>query len=201
MEPSFDKLSDEKKERIINACLEVFSKTDYKHASTDDMAAKAGISKGSLFYYAKNKKDLYIFLLQFGSQAMMESAIKNNVLEIRDLFELCKTVVITKIEVLSRYPYLYDFLMKVYYEPAPEAKEELTNYMLNGEKPFVQEVRSSLDSSNFRPEITVEEAYNVVSWFSEGYMKRRFDANRMDLAEIQTEYTHYMDIFKSMFYK
>lgn len=42
-------LTEEKRRRILNAALEEFAKHDYKGASTDDIAAKAGISKGLLF--------------------------------------------------------------------------------------------------------------------------------------------------------
>ena len=51
MNEKFFALPEEKRHQIINAAIEVFSKYDYKHASTDLIAAKAGISKGSLFYY------------------------------------------------------------------------------------------------------------------------------------------------------
>ena len=55
MNEKFFALPEEKRHQIINAAIEVFSKYDYKHASTDLIAAKAGISKGSLFYYFHNK--------------------------------------------------------------------------------------------------------------------------------------------------
>ena len=45
----FYKLDKEKQTRIINSSLQIFSINDFKHASTDDIAAKAKISKGSLF--------------------------------------------------------------------------------------------------------------------------------------------------------
>ncbi|WP_432764423.1 TetR/AcrR family transcriptional regulator [Hungatella hathewayi] len=56
MNEQFYDLPQEKQMRIINAGLEVFSKNDYKHAVTDEIARKAGISKGLLFYYFHNKK-------------------------------------------------------------------------------------------------------------------------------------------------
>ena len=56
MNQKFFELNEEKRLAIINAGLEVFSKNDYKHALTADIAAKAGISKGLLFYYFHNKK-------------------------------------------------------------------------------------------------------------------------------------------------
>ena len=40
--------------------MEVFSRWEYKRASTDLIAAKAGVSKGLLFYYFHNKRALYL---------------------------------------------------------------------------------------------------------------------------------------------
>ena len=65
MNEKFFTLSPEKQARITNAALEVFARNDYKHASTDDIAAKAGISKGLLFYYFRNKQSLYLYLYDY----------------------------------------------------------------------------------------------------------------------------------------
>ena len=51
MNDKFFSLPEEKQQSIINAAMEVFACYDYKHASTDLIASKAGISKGLLFYY------------------------------------------------------------------------------------------------------------------------------------------------------
>lgn len=51
MNEKFYSLQEEKQQSIINASMEVFAKNEYKRASTDLIAAKAGISKGLLFYY------------------------------------------------------------------------------------------------------------------------------------------------------
>ncbi|MFR3292703.1 MAG: TetR/AcrR family transcriptional regulator [[Clostridium] innocuum] len=54
----FEELSQEKQRRIIDAGMEVFGRYEYKKANTEDIAVKAGISKGLLFYYFKDKKKL-----------------------------------------------------------------------------------------------------------------------------------------------
>lgn len=56
MEDRLSSLSEEKKNAVVNAALEVFGTNEYKRASTDLIAAKAGISKGLLFYYFKIRK-------------------------------------------------------------------------------------------------------------------------------------------------
>ena len=53
---NFEKLPCEKQTEIINAAIEVFGRNEYKKASTEEISRRAGISKGMLFYYYKNKK-------------------------------------------------------------------------------------------------------------------------------------------------
>ena len=59
----FESLPEERQEAIISAAVETFGSNDYKSASTEDIARKAGISKGLLFFYFKNKRDLYLLSL------------------------------------------------------------------------------------------------------------------------------------------
>ncbi len=56
MNEKFFALPEEKRRRIVNAAMEAFGKNEYKRASTDDIAARAGISKGLLFHYLAAKR-------------------------------------------------------------------------------------------------------------------------------------------------
>ena len=56
MSERFKELPEEKQLSIMRAATEVFAKYEYKKASTDLIASKAGVSKGLLFYYFHNKK-------------------------------------------------------------------------------------------------------------------------------------------------
>ena len=75
MNEQFFHLPEEKQQAIINASLEVFATHEYKKASTDDIAAKAGISKGLLFYYFHNKKSLYLFLYDYTKKLVTDQVI------------------------------------------------------------------------------------------------------------------------------
>ena len=65
MNPRFRELPEEKQLRILNAAMEVFAQNDYKKVSTDLIAAKAEVSKGLLFYYFRNKKELYFSVYEY----------------------------------------------------------------------------------------------------------------------------------------
>jgi TetR/AcrR family fatty acid metabolism transcriptional regulator len=48
-----------RRESIIQAAIEVFSKKDFKTASISEIAQKAGIADGTIYQYFKNKEDLF----------------------------------------------------------------------------------------------------------------------------------------------
>ncbi len=60
----FEKLSREKQERIIHACIDEFAEVGYDMASTNRIAKKAGIAKGSIFKYFGNKEHMFRHIVE-----------------------------------------------------------------------------------------------------------------------------------------
>ena len=48
-----------RRESIIQAAIEVFSRKDFKGASISEIAQKAGVADGTIYQYFKNKEDLF----------------------------------------------------------------------------------------------------------------------------------------------
>ena len=63
MNEKFYQLPCGRREKIIRSAYQVFSRNEYKRASMSAIADAAGISKSLLFYYFKNKKELYLYLV------------------------------------------------------------------------------------------------------------------------------------------
>ena len=54
----FAKIREDRKEEILNAALELFARQGVSHATMQDIAKKAGISKGLIYNYFTSKEDL-----------------------------------------------------------------------------------------------------------------------------------------------
>jgi AcrR family transcriptional regulator len=50
---------DERRQRLLETGLEVFSSRPYDEISMDELAARAGVSKGLLYHYFPTKRDFY----------------------------------------------------------------------------------------------------------------------------------------------
>lgn len=199
MNQKFFELNEEKRLAIINAGLEVFSKNDYKHALTDDIAAKAGISKGLLFYYFHNKLELYQYLAQYSARLVMKLFEKMNIIDGKDFFDAIKLAVLGKMEMMSKYPYIYGFSLRYY-----QNRKEIVG---NSYEQLYAEVIASYnlikraDISKFKAVVDPEEVWNIIYWMSQGYMDRYQDLENVNMKEIQDEYFRYLDIIKENFYR
>ena len=68
--PRWRRRKDARPDEIIAAALIVFGEDGYAAAKLDDIAAKAGVSKGTLYLYFDTKEDLF--------KAVIQSAIGQN---------------------------------------------------------------------------------------------------------------------------
>lgn len=87
---TFLQLDDEKRNRFLTVALKEFSTKDYERASISAIVEELGIAKGSVYQYFKDKKDLYLYLLQLAQQVKLSyvnQAIINGYSDFWDLFE------------------------------------------------------------------------------------------------------------------
>ncbi len=114
----------DKQERIINAALAEFARNGYERASTNEIVKEAGISKGSLFVYFNNKKELYLFLLDYTAKVINKiySAVDWGE---TDVFERMKTLGLAKFKIYKSHPHAFNFLKATAYENAEEIKAEV----------------------------------------------------------------------------
>jgi len=57
---------------IIEAAVEIFAQKGYERATVDEIAAKANLAKGTIFYNFKTKEDIFFAIIEQGTQNFME---------------------------------------------------------------------------------------------------------------------------------
>ncbi|GCE07415.1 TetR/AcrR family transcriptional regulator [Dictyobacter aurantiacus] len=65
-------VSEERKQQILQAAIAVFARLGFAESRMDDIAAQAGLSKGTLYLYYKNKDALIAALLKYFFTQEME---------------------------------------------------------------------------------------------------------------------------------
>ena len=67
---SFQKISEEKRQRILDAAIIEFSEHGFDSANINNIARKANISVGSLYKYFDNKEDLFLTVVHVGVETL-----------------------------------------------------------------------------------------------------------------------------------
>lgn len=121
----FEALNTEKKYAIINASMDEFIKGGYEKASMNRLVEKAGISKGSLFYYFLNKKTLYLYLFEYTMSIVMETASQNTGDYDDDFINRIMITVKRNADVLERHPRLFAFMNSCKIEKSDQVVEAI----------------------------------------------------------------------------
>ncbi len=98
----------ENKKKILESSIRLFSEKGIHQATLADIAAAAGISKGTLFYYYKSKDDLLYDILDISTNEITD-LIANVIQESNG--QVTKEMFLLAFNSLLK----YDFLMKINY--------------------------------------------------------------------------------------
>lgn len=117
---SFQKISEEKRQRILDAAIIEFSEHGFDSANINNIARKANISVGSLYKYFDNKEDLFLTVVHVGVETLKSVLAK--IMESRDTLETRIEKIIRAIQVHTRSNV---HLTKLYNEMATESRSNL----------------------------------------------------------------------------
>ncbi len=57
---------------IFQAAIDVFSEKGFDKATMDDIAARANVAKGTIYYHFKSKEELFLFLVEEGVELLRD---------------------------------------------------------------------------------------------------------------------------------
>lgn len=86
--------SNSKREIILDAMQELMEEKDAQIISVSDIAQKAGIGKGSIYYYFKSKEDIF--------EAVIERSYSDAIEKAKELVKAPELDALTKMEIIFR---------------------------------------------------------------------------------------------------
>ena len=81
------------KKLIFESAINTFSKSGYRGATMDEIAANAGLAKGTLYYHFASKEEIFNFIVEEGLQILQSQVtqVQNmNIGPIDKLVKICK---------------------------------------------------------------------------------------------------------------
>ncbi|MBT2755514.1 TetR/AcrR family transcriptional regulator [Mesobacillus foraminis] len=204
----FLSLNQDKQERILNAAAQEFAQKGYANASTNEIVKAAGISKGLLFHYFNNKKDLYLFLYNHFVDVLMHEFFANLEDTEQDIFLKIKKIMLLKSQLMKKHPEIFNFMMSAYMEDSTEVKNDLDQRHSEMLQHSYSTIFSKIDPSLFKEGTDVKRAINIILWTLEGFSNQVLEKAKLtsegtdgDFSAEFKEADLYIDMLRDAFYK
>ena len=191
----------EKQDRIINAGFRVFSRNSYKKSPVQEIAQEAGISKSLLFFYFRNKKELYLFLWKNVEEPVTGVLDESDTANATDLFDLMYQSLITKVKLLHDYPDIMNFSVKAYYENDPDIIDEIRKVVDPYTSLSTNRRIPHLDSKDFKDGLDLQKMYREIYFASEGFLWQMSRKGDIDVEKVIKEYKQMVDFWRYIFLK
>lgn len=200
MNDVFNKLEEEKKLRIINSGLEVFSQFDYKKSSTELIAHKAGISKGLLFYYFRNKLTYFSYLFDYAQNLISKSVDLEVCKSNTDFFEILEYITKEKCKLLKNSPHILNFVIMAYCSKDEQVLDMISNKLNN--QVNIYEYFKNVDKNKFKDDVDISEILEMISFMLDGYLQSKLKTyESIDIDDVMNKYKKWTLILKQSVYK
>ena len=157
----------QKKQHIITTALEIFAQKGYYNTSSNEIAAQAGVSIGSFYAYFKDKKQLFLEVMDY-YDGLISSEIKpSGILENDNIEEYLFNLINSILQAHKIHPDFHQEIMAMYIsdpdvrELIDRRKKNEKNYSLDylkaGKKAWGKRVRiKDLEVASFIIDNTIE---------------------------------------------
>jgi TetR/AcrR family transcriptional regulator len=198
----------DKEELIYEVSLKEFAEKGYELASTNNIVKECGFSKGTLFNYVKNKRNLYIFVVEktlndIGITIEEELNIKST-----DIFEKIKEIQKIKLNIFLKYPNENKLIIQAFTEADEDIKDKFSIKYEKYSKMFFELMTTNVDYSKFKDGIDIEMTLSTILLTMNGLsekISRKYKNNQeqmiKDLEKIIKESNKYLNFIKELVYK
>jgi len=198
-----DKMSPDKKVRLINAAMKEFGENRFDKASTNAIVKEAGISKGLLYHYFSTKDDLYAYIFDYAVKAVALPIAEQVGLEDTDIIRRIERITKLKMKILEEMPELLAFSKTMYagmgYE---EIKKSIEKY---NPIPLDMYYSYNVDNTLFKEGVDVSIAIRTIQYtlekVGELYMIQRNMGIEPDMDHIFHEVESFLAHFRNTLYK
>ncbi len=119
---TFDKISPEKKLKIINSSIFHFAKFGFKATNINNVAKKAGISIGSMYSYVESKEDLFLTIIEHGHN-ILKNALSEVDIKQDDHFKIFEDL----LRISKKYAIDYPEMNQIYLDLSTQGMSHLAD--------------------------------------------------------------------------
>ncbi|WVU11284.1 TetR/AcrR family transcriptional regulator [Natranaerobius thermophilus JW/NM-WN-LF] len=207
MTEKFTNIEPEKQDRVITAALKEFSEHGYEKASTNRIVKQAGIGKGMLFYYFKNKKELYYYLIDYSIDYVTNEYLGHINENVVDFIERYRQIAQIKMKKYAENPHVFNFLGSIYINKDVKLPQELQKRFIDAREYGYRVLFRNVDTSLFRQDIDSDKILKLIYWTLEGYEQeilKKLEGQKLSQIDYEPywdELDQYLDILKKVYYR
>lgn len=201
MNEQFFDLSEEKRNRILDAGFMVFSQNPYKKASMAEVADRAGISKSLLFYYFKNKQEYYMYHWKICAEITIDFLNAYECYGQKDLFESMERGMQAKAALIQQRPELAAFTLRAFYEDEPGIAEAVQKSVHEYFDFKSVQALANVDPTQFREGVNLDLMYREMYWAAQGYLWELTRKSQMDFEQMQNIFHQLIQFWKKTYLK
>ena len=196
-----------KKDDIINAAFEEFSRYDYDRASINSIIENSKTSKGTFYHYFSNKVDLYLELVRIASEKkihflQVESPELTKITSDSSIFDILRFQIETAVRFGLAYPIYAEFSARVANETNPDIKNKVESMIRSAAKdylnPLIQmNIRQKILREDLPSEFICRLLPYMISHFSDFVVS---DGTKMDSQyspQIMRDLEYYIDFLEN----
>lgn len=209
MNEMFDILPEDKKNKILSACIEEFANNGYEKASTNSIVRNSGISKGLLFHYFGSKKNVFLSTLDYSINYILNKYYDISEDKPSDLFERMMWVSLLKMRMWYEEPLMFNLVFNAFINFPDELKEEIESRYVQLNSEHMPRFFEGIDISKLRKGVPREKAVEIIMLFLGGlsqkymgqYKNHSADEMLENMNKLINEINEYFDILKQGIYQ
>jgi len=152
---TFEKLSEEKRSRFIEAALLEFAQYNFETASINRIVKKLGIARGSVYQYFADKVDLWLFLKSYAEQKKLHYIQKVDRADYDSFWTYYSAVYESGIDFHVEAPLSSLFLYRVgFKEQSAEIKDYLNDWNEKADEMLTLWVEAERAAGTFNTEVS-----------------------------------------------
>lgn len=206
MTAKFQDLDEKRRDDILNSALKEFASQGYDKASTNVIAKEAKISKALMFHYVGSKQDLFLAVYDYFSDYIKQKYFDLMNYNERDIFKRLRQSYLLQIEMLKKYPVIFDFNKLSRPTKCNELNNEIAIRTSEKGKNCYPALFDDIDTSKFRKGLDIEICKKFIFWanvgFTNQFLERMRDGeNDLNLDSFIDEIDTYFNQLKKIFYE
>ncbi|PZF87332.1 TetR family transcriptional regulator [Listeria ivanovii] len=191
---------DKKRLQILEAAMEEFTEKGYQAASTNQICAKAGVSKGLIFHYFGSKEKLYIAAVSYAVDFATQKVSAQQE-EWKDFVEIAIWSTKQKLDFNRNYPTVFGLIMQAYANPPGELQGKLDGFFDEAIARSEAQMNQVLSRMSLKKEVNIDAArkviaalFNHITQISTNYLEKKPNATMEDFIPLANDFTEMMRI-------